>query len=215
MTNRSDFPALEKRLRVFVDVLKPLLKEHFGPVPAPHGPLHGQALLMVGDGPGPHGAATHDGVPLQDVRGHQQHRAYRHRGPVLHQGGRARSVSAFICGYVLEFSDGGPPEEQVLHRGTLAECERVDGLGSQIIARQGLRGVGDASLGEWHEQGASGIYHMRRRLSDAERERWPDVREMRDIRGTAEESKRTAALRAAFPAALPPRIAAMFLEGWE
>ena len=30
MTNRSDFPALEKRLRVFVDVLKPLLKEHFG-----------------------------------------------------------------------------------------------------------------------------------------------------------------------------------------
>lgn len=29
------------------------------------------------------------------------------------------------CGYVIEFSDGGEAEEQVLHKGSEASCRRV------------------------------------------------------------------------------------------
>jgi hypothetical protein len=38
----------------------------------------------------------------------------------------------FASGYVIEFSDGGPPEEQVLHVGTKEACERVMGLISAV-----------------------------------------------------------------------------------
>jgi hypothetical protein len=34
----------------------------------------------------------------------------------------------WVCGYVLEFSDGDEPEEQVLHIGTEEECKRVADL---------------------------------------------------------------------------------------
>lgn len=37
-------------------------------------------------------------------------------------------MSTWVCGYVLTFSDGGEPEEQVLHVGTREECERVADL---------------------------------------------------------------------------------------
>lgn len=36
-------------------------------------------------------------------------------------------MSKFACGYVLEFAEG-EPEEQVLHVGTLEECERMSDL---------------------------------------------------------------------------------------
>jgi hypothetical protein len=56
-------------------------------------------------------------------------------------------------------------------------------------ALRALEGVGDATLGEWHEQGAT-AYHVRRRLSAAECEQTGLV--MRDIRGTPEERQRMA-----------------------
>jgi len=31
----------------------------------------------------------------------------------------------YVCGYLIRFSDGGEPEERVLHRGTLEECQRI------------------------------------------------------------------------------------------
>lgn len=54
----------------------------------------------------------------------------------------------------------------------------------------GLRGVGDASLGQWEHDGEKpGVVHVQRRLSDAERERF-GVPEPYDIRGTDEEVAR-------------------------
>lgn len=37
-----------------------------------------------------------------------------------------------VCGYVLHFCDGQCPEEQVLHRGTLRECEDLGRLISAV-----------------------------------------------------------------------------------
>lgn len=57
------------------------------------------------------------------------------------------------------------------------------------MAERALRGVGDAALGEWRETGRSGIVHLRRRLSDAERRAAGNLG-VRDIRGTDEEAAR-------------------------
>jgi len=66
--------------------------------------------------------------------------------------------------------------------------------GSRQIVRDGLRGVGDASLGEWQFDGEkAGVVHLQRRLSDAEREEF-GVPEPYDIRGTYEEHRRIAAV---------------------
>jgi hypothetical protein len=64
------------------------------------------------------------------------------------------------------------------------------------MAERALRGVGDASLGEWREVGR-GTMHIRRRLTDAERKAAGGQRgglQVRDIRGTPEESRRLARL---------------------
>ena len=37
----------------------------------------------------------------------------------------SRTTAAYVCGYLIHFSDGGEPEERVLHRGTLEECQRI------------------------------------------------------------------------------------------
>ena len=34
-------------------------------------------------------------------------------------------TTLYACGYVLTFTDGGEDEEQVVHVGTLDECERT------------------------------------------------------------------------------------------
>lgn len=61
---------------------------------------------------------------------------------------------------------------------------------SRRICIDGLRGVGDESLGQWEFDGEkSGVVHVQRRLSTAEQERF-GVPEPYDIRGTAEESER-------------------------
>ena len=39
-----------------------------------------------------------------------------------------RVVAKYVCGYLIHFSDGGVPEERVLHRGTLVECQRIGTL---------------------------------------------------------------------------------------
>jgi hypothetical protein len=49
-----------------------------------------------------------------------------------------------------------------------------------------LEGVGDASLGEWHEEGKR-AYHIRRRLTPVEQ---LSVGEARDLRGTREGQER-------------------------
>lgn len=56
------------------------------------------------------------------------------------------------------------------------------------MAERALAGVGDAALGEWRELGSvgSGVVHIRRRLSHAERELAGGLT-VRDVRGTDEE----------------------------
>jgi hypothetical protein len=70
---------------------------------------------------------------------------------------------------------------------------------SRRICRDGLRGVGDASLGEWEFDGEKlGVVHVQRRLSVAEREEF-GVPEPYDIRGTDEELRRIAEVYAEAP----------------
>jgi hypothetical protein len=61
---------------------------------------------------------------------------------------------------------------------------------SWLIAERALEGVGDASLGEWREEGSPGsdVVHIRRRLS--RREAMNRGLIVRDIRGTNEERAR-------------------------
>lgn len=72
------------------------------------------------------------------------------------------------------------------------------------IARQALKGVGDAALGEWKEDGTRGyIVHVKRRLTDLERQEF-GVPEPIDIRGTSEEEARIAAVYAEAPGLMIP-----------
>jgi len=58
------------------------------------------------------------------------------------------------------------------------------------LALKALHGVGDPSLGEWHEW--TGVaYHVRRRLSEVE---MPMVGPVLDIRGTPEAMERLKAI---------------------
>lgn len=60
---------------------------------------------------------------------------------------------------------------------------------SRMIARDGLHGCGDRKLGQWEFLGDTGIYHVQRRMTAAEREQF-GVPEPYDIRGTDEEQRR-------------------------
>lgn len=70
-----------------------------------------------------------------------------------------------------------------------------DMFAAERLARKALRGVGDATLGEWAEMGTpgSGVLHVRRRLAAWEQHRF-GIREVRDIRGTLEETWRLKSL---------------------
>ena len=64
---------------------------------------------------------------------------------------------------------------------------------AERLAFRHLRGVGDASLGEWqqaipHDDGRA-VFHLRRRLSAAESAK---VGPIRDVRGTPEQGRRAA-----------------------
>lgn len=65
------------------------------------------------------------------------------------------------------------------------------------IAREELAGVGDATLGEWTEQGDVAV-HLRRRLTEAEAR---DIGPVVDVRGTWEGEKRANRVRRYLPAA--------------
>jgi hypothetical protein len=65
----------------------------------------------------------------------------------------------------------------------------------QRLALDVLTGVGDASLGEWHEW-TGRAYHVRRRLSAAEQER---VGPAIDCRGTPEAARRFYAMQRQLP----------------
>lgn len=67
------------------------------------------------------------------------------------------------------------------------------------MCRDGLRGVGDASLGEWLQDGTKdGVVHLLRRLSAAEQIEFA-VPQPFDIRGTAEERDRIASVYSEAP----------------
>ncbi|MGL1645769.1 hypothetical protein ACSTHO_23620, partial [Vibrio parahaemolyticus] len=51
----------------------------------------------------------------------------------------------WICAVKLEFSDGGVPEGQLIHRGTKEECERVYDM-LPAISYRGSRPVSEARL---------------------------------------------------------------------
>lgn len=67
-----------------------------------------------------------------------------------------------------------------------------------LAAERALAGVGDPELGEWREHGRRGIVHLRRRLTDAERELAGGLG-VTDVRGTPEERRRLAELVAQVP----------------
>lgn len=96
----------------------------------------------------------------------------------------------------MEMNFGGP----VWHASGGGPTEAI----SRELARMALRGVGDASLGEWTEVGrrvgGRVIVHIRRRLSRAEE---PLVNTLRDIRGTPEERERLTCLVQAAPHLAP------------
>ena len=71
------------------------------------------------------------------------------------------------------------------------------------IARDVLRGVGNASQGEWLERGDIAI-HLRRRLSRAEM-RHAGLDEVVDVRGADEARVRIDRMRAFLPAAVAAR----------
>lgn len=65
----------------------------------------------------------------------------------------------------------------------------------QRLALEALKGVGDASLGEWREHHKA--FHIRRRLSDAEIA--ASGLAMRDLRNTVEGKMRLHKLASQFP----------------
>ncbi len=70
---------------------------------------------------------------------------------------------------------------------------------SRRICRDGLRNVGDPSLGEWLQDGIKdGVVHLLRRLSVAEQVEFA-VPQPFDIRGTDEERSRIAAVYSEAP----------------
>lgn len=71
-------------------------------------------------------------------------------------------------------------------------------------ARRQLAGVGDASRGEWDEWGPR-VFHLRRRVSEAEEE---ITGPLRDLRGTPEARERFARLDPALAARVPARVRA-------
>lgn len=76
------------------------------------------------------------------------------------------------------------------------------------IARRELRGVGDATRGEWVERGETAL-HLRRRLSA--REERPDVL-VCDIRHTDEHEQRVRRIQPQLPATLARLTVAELLE---
>ena len=80
----------------------------------------------------------------------------------------------------MEMEFGGP----VWHASASAGTESL----MWAMAERALRGVGDASRGEWRETGRIAM-HIRRRLTDAERQAAGNL-QVRDIRGTEEERRR-------------------------
>lgn len=52
-------------------------------------------------------------------------------------------MKQYVCGYVLHFSDGGEPEEVILHRGTQEDCGRILGL-ILAVSYSGTRAVDHA-----------------------------------------------------------------------
>lgn len=58
---------------------------------------------------------------------------------------KATAEEEFICGYVIEFSDGGDPEGGILHQGTLEDCERVANM-IPGVAYSGSRPVAQARI---------------------------------------------------------------------
>jgi hypothetical protein len=67
------------------------------------------------------------------------------------------------------------------------------------FALEALKGVGDASLGEWQAMGDS-AYHVRRRLSTVEQRR---VGPVVDVRGTPEAERRYARVLRYLPPGTP------------
>lgn len=67
------------------------------------------------------------------------------------------------------------------------------------LAYLALQGVGDATLGEWRETGTA--VHVRRRLKPSEM-RYAGIREVVDVRGTDEFTRRIRNIRPYLPAPL-------------
>jgi hypothetical protein len=76
------------------------------------------------------------------------------------------------------------------------------------LAEQELRGVGDASLGEWREGGAVAV-HLRRRLTPQEMKRGA-IAGVVDVRGTIEHVARVERVRPFLPAPLRTLPVEMF-----
>jgi hypothetical protein len=68
------------------------------------------------------------------------------------------------------------------------------------MAEQALKGVGDATLGEWREMGDIAV-HLRRRLT-AKEQAVAGIDAVVDVRGTPEGATRIACMRPYLPASM-------------
>jgi len=55
------------------------------------------------------------------------------------------SSEEWVCGYVIEFDDGGEPESQVLHVGSKESCEAVSDMLPAVLY-SGDRPIKDAYM---------------------------------------------------------------------
>ena len=81
-----------------------------------------------------------------------------------------------------------------------ARVGRIEGACFEIADRE-LRGVGDATLGQWHEVGDMAV-HLRRRLTEKEM-RFAGIASVVDVRGTDDATTRIRRMRPF----LPPQLA--------
>ncbi len=91
---------------------------------------------------------------------------------------------------------GGP----VWHASVSSRLYGIDHAKYFDVAELALRGVGDATLGEWREVGGVAV-HLRRRLTVAEM-RDAGIEAVCDVRGTEEFTRRLQAMRPHLPAGL-------------
>lgn len=62
-------------------------------------------------------------------------------------------TAAWLCGYIIEFTDGGEPEGGILHEGSREDCEKVRDM-IPGVSYSGDRPIKHATIGVWQDESA-------------------------------------------------------------